>query len=221
MAIEDLTPAQINQLAADGVTALRTTTSDITLTVAQALGLDAAGISVQAGVLVYVSDTAANLAPLTSATVAQLAAIGVKLLYADNAPLVLTASAGGAAILTYGMDLASQSGSVTLTDLAVRFEALSQSTITAYQTGGVTQLLATDAPVALSTTEAAELKPANIAVASAMGAVSITDTAANIETLGRRHPRSTSSAASASPRSSQPTPPWCSPPPRSSKSPAS
>ena len=116
--IATLTPNEINLLPATGVNRIAiSNAANLTITVAQALALEANSLKVKAelGFSIAISDTAANLEAAAS-QISGLSAIGATALVSNNADVSYT-SAQTAAILSSGLNV-SASGSFTVTEHA-------------------------------------------------------------------------------------------------------
>ena len=113
--IEGLTAAQIGGLNAIGVTAIAATNASVSLTSAQAVALETAGLKVSApsGDTVTLSDTAANIDGLTPTQITGLDAIGVTGIIASGAVILSVAEA--MALETAGLAISDP----TLSDTAV------------------------------------------------------------------------------------------------------
>ena len=121
--IAALTLKEINSLSATGVSRIAiSNAANLTLTVAQALALEANSLKVKAesGFSVAISDTAANLEGLTASQISGLSTIGVTGLVSNNADVSYT-SAQTAAILSSGLNV-SASGSFTVTEHATNLQ---------------------------------------------------------------------------------------------------
>ena len=95
--IETLTPAQIASLTTLHVTQIKATDASVTLTVAQALALESAKVSLSlpTGDSAIVVDTAADLETLTAAQIASLSStLHVSAVEASDTTLALTTGAG-------------------------------------------------------------------------------------------------------------------------------
>lgn len=148
-----MSTTQIAGLREAGVRAIETSgAGTVTLKVAQAAALAAEKIkiSVAASARVIVSDTAANIATLTSAQIAQLGRLGLDRVVSTDDGVSLSL----AKLLAYGaagITLAAPTGKrVTATDTAANIEALSVANLTRLATTGAKQITASDAGVTLS-----------------------------------------------------------------------
>ncbi len=114
--IAALRAAQIAALPAAGVSGIVATGGGVTLSVAQAIALETAMVTlaVPSGDQVTISDTAARLEALTAAQISALPALGVDELYSTNANVSYTA-AQTSAIVSSGLKVAA-TGSDTVTE---------------------------------------------------------------------------------------------------------
>jgi hypothetical protein len=184
--IQSLTAAQIAKLAAVDVTQIAATDANVALSVAQATGLETAGIPVTApaGHSVTISDSAAHLEALTAAQITGLASLHVTRIATTGASIVFTV-AQVAALETAGLAVTGPTGyKVTVSDTAAQIEALTAPQIAGLASLQVTRISATGTNIVLTVAQAAALETAAIAVAGpAGGKVTIADTAAQIQTL--------------------------------------
>jgi len=117
--VEALSQAQIDQLAADGVTSLLCSPA-VYLSVQRAGWFAAVGISLNDPEGVYVRDTAAAIEGMSTTAISKLPGVGVLTVITNNGPLVLTVAQAleieAENPYTYAsFTVASSSGSVTLT----------------------------------------------------------------------------------------------------------
>ena len=182
-----LTAAEIAGLAALGVKAFGATGAGVTLTVAQALALEAAGITLTApsGDSVALLDAAANIEALTATQIAALTSLHVSAISVANAGLTLSV-AQALAMATAGIALTAPSGdSVALLDAAANIEALTATQIASLaSTLHVTQIEASDASLAVTSAQAVAFETAHITLSAPIGdSVGVSDTAAHLEAL--------------------------------------
>ena len=178
--IEGLTAAQIGGLKAIGVTAIAATNASVSLTSAQAVALETAGLKVSApsGDTVTLSDTAANIDGLTPTQVTGLDAIGVTGIIASGAVILSVAEA--MALETAGLAISNS----TLSDTAVNIESLTATEILGLDAIGVTTIAVTNGSVSFSVAQAIALETEGLKVSAPTGDfVTLSDTAANIATL--------------------------------------
>ncbi len=178
-----LTEAQL--LVSDGISvtgatlfATGTAATVLTLTVAQATNLSAAGYALQ------VVDTAAHIQALTAAQIASLAALHVTQISASDTSLGVTV-AQAAALETAGMPLSAPAGlQVNISDTAAHIQALTVAQISALPAIGITRLASTNAAVKLTVAQTIALETGHLIVMPFGAAkASVSDTGANIATL--------------------------------------
>ena len=157
-AVGALSAAQIAKLPTIGVSVITVTDGSVTLSVAQAVALDDGDIilTVPIGDSISVSDTADAVLGLTPGQLGYLASIGVM--------------------------------SITIADTAAGIEAIPAGDMADFPQISVTALVSTSGSVGLSASQAVALEgdylPAIIRVTAPTGdTVTVSDTAANIETL--------------------------------------
>lgn len=171
--IGTMTAAQIAGLRAAGVRAVETTgAGNVTLDVAQAAALATAKIkvSVAAGSRVLVSDTAANIATLTSAQITQLGRLGLDRVVATDDGVSLPL-AKLLAFANAGVSLGAPTGKkVTATDTAANIEALSVAELTRLALAGARQITASDAGVTLSFAQMNAFEDLGVALTAPAGA---------------------------------------------------
>ena len=197
--VEALTRAQINQLAADGVTDIPASGGMVNLTIQQAGWLAAAGIKITGYSGVTLSDTAAHIeSSLTTALILQLPVLGVTSIVANDGPVTLTVDQVlriEAENQIPGVALSVQSSpspsSVTLSAPINEINALSVPVLSALGSIGVTGISASavagvSANVIWSVAQANALAggyPVPQVAAPAGGTLEISDTAAAIQAL--------------------------------------
>ena len=184
--LKGLTAAQIGGLKAIGVTAIAATNASVSLTSAQAVALETAGLKVSApsGDTMTLSDTAANIKGLTAAQIGGLKAIGITSIAATNASVSVSV-AQAVALETAGLKVSAPTGDVvTLSDIAANIKGLTASQIGGLKAIGVTAIAATNASVSLTSAQALALETAGLKASALSGdTVTLSDTAANIKGL--------------------------------------
>ena len=184
--IETLTSAQIASLTTLHVTQIQAIDAGVTLTVAQAQALETAKVSVSAPAGDHDSliDTAAIIETLTAAQIASLSStLHVSAVEASDTSLVVT-TAQAIAFETAHMALSAPLGStVGVSDTAANLQALTSAQITALKGAGITQLASNNGAVKYTVAQTVALEGAGVKVSASSGAVTVSDTAANIQTL--------------------------------------
>ena len=184
--LQTLTGAEIQGLPGFGVIGVKAADLPVTLTVAQALAFETAGLKITPppGYLVRILDTASTVSALTPAQIAGLTAVGVSRIRTTDAGAKLTV-AQAQALESAGVALYDPLGTVTtISDTAANIE-----TLTTFQIAGLTKLSATrvsasDASLTLDMAEALAFGMAGIKLAAPSGdSVSVADLAASIEAL--------------------------------------
>ncbi len=172
--IQALTPAQITQMGAMGVDAIDASNGKLTLSVAQynALGK----IALTAADAVILADTGANLAALTPAAFAQLAARGIDRIDATDGLLSLSV----AELQALGSVALTAADQVVLLDAGARIQALSLAQITQMGAMGVDAIDASNGKLTLSVAQYNAL--GKIAL-TATDAVTLADTGGNLAAL--------------------------------------
>ena len=182
--IATLTAAQIGGLKAIGVTAIAATNASVSVSVAQAVALETAGLKISAptGDVVTLSDTTTNEDALTAAQITGLKAIGVTVIAANASVAMTVAQAIG--METIGLKISAPTGDVvTLSDTATNEEALTAAQITGLKAIGVT-VIAANASVAMTVAQAIGLETIGLKISAPTGdVVTLSDTAANIDGL--------------------------------------
>ncbi|MGD1015270.1 MAG: C2 family cysteine protease [Roseiarcus sp.] len=178
-----LTATQIAALKAMKFVAITATDASVTLTVAQAIALEAAGIKVSATTgTVTLSDTAAAIEKLTTSEIAGLKAIGVTGITAGASVTLTVAQA--IALENASLAVSATAGAATLSDTAADIEKLTAGQIAGLVGVGVMAIAATDTSVLLSVAQAAALEAATLKVSVLAGkTVTLSETAAAIEAL--------------------------------------
>ena len=184
--IAAMSASQMAALSATGVSGITATDTGVTLSLAQGLALEspAIKISVPTGSAFTISDTASDIQALTATQIAGLKTIGATALTATDANVVLTI-AQAAALETAGVKLTPPSGGHdSIVDAAANIQTLTATQIAGLANLHVTQIAASDASVSLTVAQAKALETAAIPVATpSLSHVSISDTAANLQTL--------------------------------------
>jgi hypothetical protein len=182
----NLTASEIAGLKAVGITGIAATDASVTLTVTQAIALEAAAMkaTAPAGDFATLSDTAANIEALTATEIAGLKAIGVTAIAASDASALLSV-AEAAALETAALKVSAPSRNfVTVSDTAADIETLTTTEIKGLKAIGVTGIATTDAAVLLTVAQAIALEGAGLTVSPPFGdAVTLSDTAAHIAAL--------------------------------------
>jgi hypothetical protein len=175
--IETLTPAQINAARnLEGVVQMSATNGSLTFDVAQALQIEQSGITVAvpASDSVTVADSAANIAALTAAQIAGLAAEGITTLTVSDTAAHVAANLDALQTLAAAGELSSialtEGGTPTLTITA------SQLTNDATALGDITS------GYQLAVTGVAAASAATVAVTAHVVSVAVSDTAAHAAT---------------------------------------
>ena len=182
--IEAATATQIRGFAANGASAIVSTDAPMAFTVAQALQIEGElTLTSPSGDGVIVSDTAANIEALTTAQIAALPAAGFTGITATNASVALTI-AQGEALVSSGLPLTVPSGDkLTVADTFVALEGLSPAEILALKMAGVAGLTSTVGSPVFTVAQALALADPLPVTVSLGNTVTISDTAANLETL--------------------------------------
>jgi Ca2+-binding RTX toxin-like protein len=169
-----LTPAEISALAGKGVDRIDSLNNTLSWSVAQALALGT--VTLTAGDLVTVVGTGAEIAALTSAQIATLAARGVDRLDASDDALTLTR----AQYLALGAMTVAAGDVVVLADTSGALLGLTPAQFGAMAAAGIDRIDATDNVVILS---AAQYLGLGSVALTAGDAVTLRDTGANIAAL--------------------------------------
>ena len=187
--LEGLTASQINGLAAIGITGVAVSSAaKFTLTVAQALALEADNLDVTplSGHTVTISDSAADIATLSAAQIAGLPAIGVTGLAVSNSANLALSVAQAQALEADSLELTAATGSnVTVSDSAANLAALSAAQFSGLATIGVSGVSVSDLNnLTLSVAQTTSLETAGVSLSLQSGySALISDTAADIATL--------------------------------------
>jgi len=179
-----LTTAQIAALPAAGVSALVATDRNVTLSVAQAVALESAALtlSLPAGDYTVLSDTAAHIDGLTAAQIADLSALHVTKISASDTSVALSVAQ---AVALEGADIsvgAPTGSNVTLSDTAAHLETLTAAQITALPGLGVDELYSTNANVSYTAAQTSAILSRGLEVA-ATGSDTVTENFANGDDL--------------------------------------
>jgi hypothetical protein len=186
--VSALSTTTIAGLPALGVSGIVSTNGSVTISVAQALALEAAdiGITVPAGNSVTISDLASNIAMLTLSQIAALPAIGVSGIAVSNSASLVLSVAQAQALEAGSVEITAQSGyAVTVSDSAADIAMLSAAQISGLPATGVGSISVSDsANLALSIAQAQALEAGNLDVTPEAGySVVVLDTAADVATL--------------------------------------
>ncbi|MGO4832166.1 cadherin repeat domain-containing protein, partial [Rhizobiaceae sp. 2RAB30] len=150
--IDNLTLAQIDQLAGWNVTKIDMTdasnTSPSVLSVEKAKAFITAGISFTANDTIHLADTVGTLSGLTASDIANLAALGVDKVTAEQSLALDVAQVS--AYAERGIAVQSVHGTVSVRDTGANFATLDAAGLAALSTLGITALDATDDKVVLS-----------------------------------------------------------------------
>ncbi len=150
--IDNLTVAQIDQLAGWNITKIDMTdassTSPSIFSVEKAKAFIAAGMSFAADDTIHLADSIGTLSSLTASDIAKLAALGIGRVIAEQSLALdvaqLSAYAG------HGIAVYSVHGTLSVRDTGANFAALDAAGVAALSTLGITALDATDDKVVLS-----------------------------------------------------------------------
>jgi Ca2+-binding RTX toxin-like protein len=166
-----LTSTQLSALAASGVDHLDSTGGQIRLNKAQALALGT--VTLTPNDQAVLKDTAAQIAALTPAQIASLAAAGFDDLYATNASLVVTAAQYGA----LGNIRLASDFDVILRDTGANIAALSVTDFQAFSQRNIGKIDATDNVLSLTMAQADRVSEGMLTAADM---VTLADTGENI-----------------------------------------
>ncbi len=183
--LQFMTTAQIAALKGAGITQL-VSTGAVNFTLAQVVALETVGVPASApGASVVLSDTAANLATLTTSEIAGLPGIGISSVTTSNPSIALTvAQALGFEGINVKVSASGGAGKVSITDTAANIEGMTTAEIASLPAIGVSGINATGASVSLSVAQALALETAAVSLAVPSGdVVVIADAAAEIGTL--------------------------------------
>ena len=185
--IAALTTAQIAGLPAVGVSGLTATGAGVTLNAAQALALEAAGITlvVPSGDSAAVADTATDIAKLTPSEIAGLPALHVTQIETTDTGVTLDlAQALGLETAKVALTMPSGDGASVL-DMAANIDALTTAQITSLASLlHVSDVEASDTSLALTTAQAVVFENAHILLSAPIGdTVGLSDTAAHLQAL--------------------------------------
>ncbi|MGO9756713.1 MAG: beta strand repeat-containing protein [Roseiarcus sp.] len=183
--IGTLTAAEIEALPTIGFSGVSSTSSTLTLTVAQAIAFETIAVTptVPGGGKITISDAASSVALLTVQQISGLPAIGVSAISATGASLTLSV-AQAVALETAGVTLSAPGGNVvTIADEAANINALTASEIAGLKALHVSAIASADTGATLDVAQADALEAAKVTLSAPKGdnAV-IIDAAANIET---------------------------------------
>ena len=184
--IDELTSKQITALAANHVTLLTATDMGLAISEAEAVELEAAGISVAApaGATAVVSDKAGDIGKLTGPEISALKQIGVTGIVSTNASITLNV-AQALALEGLGWTIAVPSGdTIRVVDAGSAIAGLTPTGIFDLVSIGVTSVTATGEAVTLSVLLAQAFEGASLTLTPPSGTTNaISDFAAQIEAL--------------------------------------
>ncbi len=185
--VEGMTTAEIAGLPAVGIIGISATEASVTLSVAQALALETAAVTlaVPTGDVAALADTATDIEGLTPTQIASLSTLHVTQLQATDAPVTLDV-AQALALETAGVTLSMPPGdSAAVVDTAANIEALTTTQIASLSSSlHVGEVEASDTNVAITTAQTVAFENASVALAAPIGStVSISDTAAHLQSL--------------------------------------
>ncbi len=178
--IGQLTPLQIAQFKAAGLQALVSSYGAVDFDVQQVEALELAGL----GIASTLSDGAAAIETMTTATIAGLKAAGVSRIVVNAASLALNL-AQVAALQAAGVTVAVPAGSsVTVSDLPENITALTLAQIASFKGLGIRSIEASSPSVALDLAQVLAFDVAGVTVSAASnGQVILKDTASRIEAI--------------------------------------
>ena len=183
--VETLTAVEIAGLTAIGVSGISATGSGVTLDVAQALALETAAVTlaVPSGDIAAISDTAANIETLTASRIASLTTLHVTQIQATDASLTMTVAQALALESAHIALRAPTGATVGVSDTAANLQALTAAQITALKGVGIAQLASNNGAVKYTVAQTVALEGAGVKLSASNGAVTLSDTAANVQTL--------------------------------------
>ena len=183
---EDLSGFSATAIAAlpgIGITAINVTDAiDVIFTVAQVLALEKGKITLtlQSGTNAILADTAANIATLTTAQVAGLAALHITEILATDTTVNLTV----AAVLALESAGSTAGSAAAIYDTSAHIQALTVAQINGLLAVGVMSLVSTNSGLKLSVTQVTALEANDLTVKPAAGTTAtVSDTGPNIATL--------------------------------------
>ena len=175
--LQALTTTQITAYGAEGVDRFDSTGS-VSLTVAQAQALIAAGMSFVAGDTVKILDTSTNIDTLTTTELSGLSAAGIDSVESTNNPLNITAAEAASAVAS-GTPFAS-GNDVFLVDTGANIAALTATQFAGLASVNIDRIDASDNVLNLATAQATNL---GAVLLTTTDVVKISDTGANIAGL--------------------------------------
>jgi hypothetical protein len=179
--VQALTAAQITALPKIGVTTMTVASgSNLALTVGQAAAVETivSTVVLNSGTQNTVTDTAANIATLTSTQIAALNNLDVTQIKATDTTVNLTV-AQGTALMNAGIPVAAPAGSVVdLSDRAALLQALSDNSIYGLQSVGVQGLVSNNGNVVFNASQTSDIVALKLSV-SASGTNTVSETFTN------------------------------------------